>query len=308
MRYFTLFFYILSCSTSFASLFMAIVSFIKFRNKTFLYYILFLFDLTLLLFLENFEYFRVYFMNRFPSFDQIFRILLYNCSYSVMYYLMPLILYSFLEKRFSFVLKIPFFLLSIVAVALTFIPSAITETLIDFWRVSLFCFKSVNWIFIFIFSLTFVISLLNYKKISQSGKKIILKTFFAVAALFIPLFILEFLWNNDIQRIYFLGPISSLNFLYFTINLIFIIIAGKSLYFKSDQPVDIHPTESFLEKYGITEREREMIIFLAKGYSNKQIASMLYISSITVKNHIYNIYKKTRVQSRVELMNKMLIS
>ncbi len=307
MRYFTLFCYILSCSTSFASLFMAVISYIRFRNRTFLYYILFLFDLTLLLFLENFEYFRVYFMNRFPSFDQISRILLYNCSYAGLYYLIPLIVYNLLEKNFTYFRKIIFIIFSVLAIVSTFVPAAFTETLIDFWRASLICFKSVNWLFIGILSFSLLISIINYKKIRESGKKIILKSFFTVAGFFIPLFILEFLWNNDIQRIYFLGPISSLNFLYFTMNLIFIIIAGKSLYFKSEQPVDIHPTKSFLEKYGITEREREMISLLAKGYSNKQIASMLYISSITVKNHIYNIYKKTGAQSRVELMNKMMI-
>lgn len=59
---------------------------------------------------------------------------------------------------------------------------------------------------------------------------------------------------------------------------------------------------AFLKQYAITERETEIILQVMRGLSNKEIAYYLSISSKTVKNHIYNIYQKTRVQSRIELL------
>jgi DNA-binding NarL/FixJ family response regulator len=38
-----------------------------------------------------------------------------------------------------------------------------------------------------------------------------------------------------------------------------------------------------------------------KGYANKEIADRLFISTETVKKHIYNVYKKLGVQNRVQL-------
>ena len=63
--------------------------------------------------------------------------------------------------------------------------------------------------------------------------------------------------------------------------------------------------ESFFREYGITSREREIIEYLLKGYSNAQIAQVLFISAPTVKNHIYHIYKKTGVASRMQLAHTL---
>ncbi|QXE18900.1 response regulator transcription factor [Clostridium sp. 001] len=39
------------------------------------------------------------------------------------------------------------------------------------------------------------------------------------------------------------------------------------------------------------------------GLSNKEIGNKLFISPNTVKNHVYNIYKKVNVKNKVELIN-----
>lgn len=54
----------------------------------------------------------------------------------------------------------------------------------------------------------------------------------------------------------------------------------------------------------LTERETEILDFLAKGYLYKEIASELFLSTHTVKKHIYNIYDKLHVQNRTEALNK----
>ena len=50
----------------------------------------------------------------------------------------------------------------------------------------------------------------------------------------------------------------------------------------------------------LTKREKEVILLAVKGYSNKEIASSLYIGPETVKMHCANAYAKLEVGSRLE--------
>lgn len=51
----------------------------------------------------------------------------------------------------------------------------------------------------------------------------------------------------------------------------------------------------------LSKREIEVASLLVKGYSNKEIASELTISTYTVNDHVKNIYRKTNTHSRIEL-------
>jgi DNA-binding NarL/FixJ family response regulator len=50
----------------------------------------------------------------------------------------------------------------------------------------------------------------------------------------------------------------------------------------------------------LTPREREVLQLVARGQSNREIATTLYISENTVKNHIRNILEKLQMKSRME--------
>ena len=50
----------------------------------------------------------------------------------------------------------------------------------------------------------------------------------------------------------------------------------------------------------LTKREREILRLLAEGYSNAQLARMLWVTQQTVKFHLSNIYRKLRVANRTE--------
>ncbi len=58
-----------------------------------------------------------------------------------------------------------------------------------------------------------------------------------------------------------------------------------------------------LAPYNITEREFEIITLISQGLTNKEIASELDISANTVTNHVANIFSKTQVRSRIDLLN-----
>lgn len=64
--------------------------------------------------------------------------------------------------------------------------------------------------------------------------------------------------------------------------------------------------EKSKDKYGLTERESEVLQLLVKGYSIKQIASDLHIAFDTCRSHLRNIYNKLHVSCGKEAIAKVL--
>ena len=56
-----------------------------------------------------------------------------------------------------------------------------------------------------------------------------------------------------------------------------------------------------IEAVRMTKRERQVILLIADGLSNKEIASKLHLSTYTVKSHVHNILEKLLLQSRVQI-------
>jgi len=57
---------------------------------------------------------------------------------------------------------------------------------------------------------------------------------------------------------------------------------------------DLHP------KPDLTLRQQQLVTLVAKGLTNKEIASQLNLSEFTVRNHIHNILKQVDASSRSE--------
>lgn len=56
----------------------------------------------------------------------------------------------------------------------------------------------------------------------------------------------------------------------------------------------------------LTEREKEVLTLIAKGFSNKDIAEKLFISVKTVENHKSHIMEKLKLKTRPELVEYAL--
>jgi DNA-binding NarL/FixJ family response regulator len=48
----------------------------------------------------------------------------------------------------------------------------------------------------------------------------------------------------------------------------------------------------------LTERETEVVVLMAQGLSNREIASQLYVTEATVKTHVNNVFGKLEVNDR----------
>jgi DNA-binding NarL/FixJ family response regulator len=64
--------------------------------------------------------------------------------------------------------------------------------------------------------------------------------------------------------------------------------------------------KSSRETENLTQREYEILSYVAKGYQDKEIAEKFFLSSETVRTHLRNIYKKLNVRSRTEATLKYL--
>ncbi|MBW5378030.1 LuxR family transcriptional regulator, partial [Brachyspira pilosicoli] len=56
--------------------------------------------------------------------------------------------------------------------------------------------------------------------------------------------------------------------------------------------------------FNLTKREKQILSYLLSGKTNKEISLIFGISLNTVNNHVANIYYKSGVKNRVELVNK----
>ncbi len=64
------------------------------------------------------------------------------------------------------------------------------------------------------------------------------------------------------------------------------------------------PQEKALEQFNISPREYEVLVLMAQGMSNQEIASHLFLSLNTIKTHTSNVFSKLDVQRRTQAIQK----
>jgi DNA-binding NarL/FixJ family response regulator len=60
------------------------------------------------------------------------------------------------------------------------------------------------------------------------------------------------------------------------------------------------PAEPAEAPDGLTGREAEVLVLIADGLSNQEIARRLHVSTATVKTHINNLFAKTGLKDRAQ--------
>ncbi|MGG4108573.1 response regulator transcription factor [Paenibacillus lautus] len=68
--------------------------------------------------------------------------------------------------------------------------------------------------------------------------------------------------------------------------------------------LDLSKHENF-QSFCLTKKEMELMLMVAKGWTNSQIAEKIYMSVRSVENYLSKIYVKMKVNSRTEAVEKI---
>jgi DNA-binding NarL/FixJ family response regulator len=79
-------------------------------------------------------------------------------------------------------------------------------------------------------------------------------------------------------------------------------VAAGSRYLDPDLGADLVVSDAAALASPVSARERDVLLLLALGYANREIAAMLYISVRTVDSHRAHIMQKLSFETRAELV------
>jgi DNA-binding CsgD family transcriptional regulator len=117
-----------------------------------------------------------------------------------------------------------------------------------------------------------------------------------------------FLVGWIINYIYTLNKFDRTILLAFSYGIVFILIVALLIYSRPkgsgmSQGSWRTRCDAVCERYGLTQREREIFVLLAKGRNAQFIAGELYISEHTARTHIIHIHRKLGVHKQQEILN-----
>jgi len=152
-------------------------------------------------------------------------------------------------------------------------------------------------LFVLVVGFCLIIMLKNLSSIENKTARATCITIIIVSAAMLPSIVLSLVFPSVkplMYGVYFLAfSISVMTFLFME----FVRLAREGALGKKDLALED------LAPYHITEREFVVIQLVSNGLTNKEIAADLGISANTVNNHVANIFSKTKVRSRIDLLN-----
>ena len=314
--YILLILYLIAFIIGFTTIIYSIIYYIIERITWLKYYIIFLSIFGFLLFIRAIKLLSFLAVPSFLS-NEIFNTLylfILSVSMSLMLYFIPAFLYRFLELKWAvkenieyLILSVIFFILSILGILLHF----------NFYIIA-------NRIFYLSILFLFVLSFLNYKNIKDNTIKFIVKILGLITILIYPILVYQLIILN--KNVFDIGSIDiTLVLFYIWWNLVMLgyllwyfigiiknknnvidknLIENNSKNIEENKIINKSQSKKEEEQINLTKREREILFYLLSGKTNKEVAIILKISLNTVNNHVANIYDKSGVKNRVELVNK----
>ncbi|MEG0132574.1 MAG: response regulator transcription factor [Clostridium sp.] len=78
-------------------------------------------------------------------------------------------------------------------------------------------------------------------------------------------------------------------------------VFGEEIVSKLPNILSGNSNKKDLSKYNLVDKEIEIITLVSKGFSNKEIASKLFLSEGTIRNYVSIILEKLRIRDRTQL-------
>lgn len=314
--YILLILYLIAFIIGFSTILYSIIYYIIERVTWLKYYIVFLSTFGFLLLIRAVKLLSFLTIPLFLS-NSIFNILYFfalSISMALMLYFIPAFLYRFLKLKWTvreniqyLILSVIFFVISILGILLNF----------NFYIMA-------NVIFYISILYLFVLGFLHYKNIKDDTIKFMVKILGLITIFIYPILVYQLILLN--KNTLDIGSIDiTLVLFYIWWNLVMLgylswyfigIIKNKNIFVNkesinkdlgnNEKQENINKNIQSIkeESINLTKREKEILSFLLAGKTNKEVALILDISLNTVNNHVANIYDKSGVKNRVELVNK----
>ena len=300
MGHFVFLLYVVSFAIGVASFFFAILYYLKERVSWLIYYLVFLALFGFLLFIYAMQLYQVLALDK--NYDSIFNTVLYFAvilATSLLLYIIPM----FLFHAIGFPSKVFKVILSTTTSSLYFIFSII-ELITN---LKLFYITSIIVFFISL-SLNIIIGGCYIKNVKDSLLQKVILLLGILTIVFLPFFMFDMILS--FMGINITIKISDITMPFFYLWWNIIMLGYFFWYFsrlnnkEASSPSIIEVEQSLnVKNFHLTKRESEIVDYILQGKSNRDIATMLHISLNTVNNHVANVYEKTDVKNRVELVN-----
>ena len=313
--YILLILYLIAFIIGFSTIIYSIIYYIIERITWLKYYIIFLSVFGFLLLIRAVKLISFLAVPSFLS-NEIFNTLylfILSISMSLILYFIPAFLYRFLGLKWAvkenveyLILSVVFFVLSILGILLHF----------NFYIIA-------NRIFYLSILYLFILGFINYKNLKDSTIKFIVKILGLITIFIYPILVYQLIILN--KNTFDIGSIDiTLILFYIWWNLVMLgyllwyfisIIKNKNMFVNKEliksnssnikeKEIINKPQLKKEEEINLTKREKEILFYLLSGKTNKEVSIILKISLNTVNNHVANIYDKSGVKNRVELVNK----
>ncbi|GGG22318.1 hypothetical protein GCM10011344_23830 [Dokdonia pacifica] len=74
--------------------------------------------------------------------------------------------------------------------------------------------------------------------------------------------------------------------------------------FRKEEAPFVEVDQKQIETIGLSKREYEVLVEMASGYSNKEIADRLFVSESTIKTHVSSVLLKLNAKRRTQAIQK----
>jgi DNA-binding CsgD family transcriptional regulator len=171
----------------------------------------------------------------------------------------------------------------------------------------LYAFSIVDFLFYILMFYPFILFFVFSSRIKNLTLQRVIRDFIIIMLCALPFIIFEDIFGSITLVFDFASPNPlplKLFPVYYLMVYVYLLVVGfKHVIRERKAGAGKHAiSDEFVKRYAITARETEIIQLMIEGASNKKIGETLFISAATVRNHLHNIFEKTGVANRVELL------
>ncbi len=150
-----------------------------------------------------------------------------------------------------------------------------------------------------------VIVIVRFDRIAHPRFRSLVQAIMLVVAIMLAATAAVMILEAEIPSLRRFPSVSAVHIVFFLAIIVLLFLYAARYLFQPGTLPTYQLPEEIVERFGISPREREIISMIVQGYPNRAIGEKLFISSTTVKNHIYHIYQKTGAANKIQLINLM---